>query len=230
MKEVSLGNKFQEPEKSSLWYKFVVTTVREVILPLIGKQTVTGVENIPKDGPVIIASVHLSNLDPPLVSVHIPRKVNFMAKKELFFFPLGGIIGSLGAFPVSRGRTDSSAFRKAADILANDQLLMLFPEGTRGDGITLGKIQKGMALLASKGDVKIVPVGISGTEKALPKNAKWFKRSPLKMNYGKPFTLSEISRTGKPKDGMKIFADELEKRLLEECQKVGLELKTASEK
>lgn len=108
---------------------------------------VVGKENIPADGPVIICSNHISNVDPPVVGITSSRNIYFLAKEELFKNPLiGGILKKVHAFPIKRGMRDRNALRKGLDILKEGHALGLFPEGTRQKS---GEIGQGLAVPVS---------------------------------------------------------------------------------
>lgn len=118
------------------------------------KCQIVGVENIPSTKGVIIAANHISLWDPPLIGTFLPRKINFMAKEELFDIPIiGYIIKRLNAFPVKRGTADRVAIKKAISLLKSGECLGLFPEGTRSKDGKLGEAEAGMALIAIKADV-----------------------------------------------------------------------------
>lgn len=123
-----------------------------------------GVENIPKEGPLVIASNHLSLLDPPVIGTCADRKVHFMAKKELFVPVLGYIYRLLGAFPVKRGGADKAAIKQGIDILQKGEVLAIFPEGTRSKTGKLGKAEPGALMMASKARAAIVPCCVAGTD------------------------------------------------------------------
>ena len=125
---------------------------------------VEGTENIPKDGPLVIASNHLSLLDPPVIGVAATRKVHFMAKQELFVPILGDIYKALGAFPVRRGGADRAAINHGIDILKDNKVLAIFPEGTRSKTGKLGKAEPGALMVASKAMATIVPCCVMGTD------------------------------------------------------------------
>ena len=125
---------------------------------------VEGTENIPKDGPLVIASNHLSLLDPPVIGVAATRKVHFMAKQELFVPILGDIYKALGAFPVRRGGADRAAIKHGIDILEDNKVLAIFPEGTRSKTGKLGKAEPGALMMASKAMATIVPCCVMGTD------------------------------------------------------------------
>ncbi len=143
---------------------------------------VEGKENLPEQGAVIVVANHSSNLDPPAVGAALSREVRFMAKEELFRYPLfGPLLRSLGAFPVSRGAGDRTAIRRSMAILQAGEVLGMFPEGTRQRGSGLGAPQPGAALLALKSRALLLPVGV--------KKARGWKR--LQVRIGAPFTLAD---------------------------------------
>ena len=125
---------------------------------------VEGTENIPQEGPLVIASNHLSLLDPPVIGVAATRKVHFMAKQELFVPILGDIYKALGAFPVRRGGADRAAIKHGIDILKDNKVLAIFPEGTRSKTGKLSKAEPGALMMASKAMATIVPCCVIGTD------------------------------------------------------------------
>ncbi len=145
----------------------IYTIVRALfkILFAVGlRLRVEGTENIPKEGPLVIACNHLSLLDPPVLGTAASRKVHFMAKEELFVPVLGTIYKILGAFPVRRGGADRAAIKHGIEILESGQVLAIFPEGTRSKTGKLGKAQPGALMMASKAKATIVPACIIGTD------------------------------------------------------------------
>ncbi|WP_094602810.1 1-acyl-sn-glycerol-3-phosphate acyltransferase [Sporomusa silvacetica DSM 10669] len=136
-----------------------------IIFSLVFRWRTSGTENIPAGG-VIIAANHISLWDPPVVGTALSRKAHFMAKEELFTNPVfGWLISRLGAFPVKRGAGDRTAIRTALTLLKNDSILVIFPEGTRSKDGKLGAPEAGLALLALKAGVPVVPAAILGTNK-----------------------------------------------------------------
>jgi 1-acyl-sn-glycerol-3-phosphate acyltransferase len=139
-----------------------------------------GSQNIPEDTGVIIAPNHTSFFDPPMTGCFMKQDLFFMAKEELFSIPvLGWCIKRTNAFPVKRGKQDMSAFRNAFGLLENKKALLVFPEGTRSKDGQLGKARAGVGMLACNGQVPVVPVKITNTNKMLK-----FKK--LYITYGKP--------------------------------------------
>ncbi len=153
-------------------------------------------------GPLIIVANHVSWADIPLLGVVIPRRIAFMAKEELFHFPLSLICSSLGAFPVQRRRLDRKALRKASESLKNGWALGMFPEGTRSLDAQLQPAYSGTAFIALRNDALILPVGIIGTEKIGEKMGKTLlnnilHRTRITVNMGEPFRLpsGELNHT-----------------------------------
>jgi 1-acyl-sn-glycerol-3-phosphate acyltransferase len=139
--------------------------------------------NVPRKGPFIIASNHLSWMDVPLVPAYLPGKVIYMAKEEVFLSKVGWLARFLGAFPVKRGEGDRHAIRAADEQLKQKKVLVIFPEGTRSKSHTLGKGHAGLGLIALRADVPIVPVAIWGSENALKKFG-----AQITISYGEPMT------------------------------------------
>lgn len=186
-----------------------------IFLKSLFRCRVSGVENIPEEGGVIIASNHLSNWDPPVVGAYVPRNVYYMAKEELFEIPVFGyIIRKLGAFPVRRKASDRAAIRTAIQLLENGNCLGLFPEGTRSKDGELKKPEAGIALIALKADVPVVPTAIIGTNRIFSKGS-FFPQ--VKIRYGVPFYMDKLQTDkGALQDFSQKIMDEIEKLIKEE--------------
>lgn len=152
-------------------------------LKLLYKFDVRGKDNIPAKGPVILISNHISNLDPVIVGCAIDRIVYYMAKEELFDNNFAGkILSLLGAFPVKRDSSDRKALKKGIDILKNQEVLGIFPEGTRSLDGEIGKGLPGAAYIALKSDAIVIPVGIVSEYKLF---------QPIIIKFGKPILLDK---------------------------------------
>jgi len=148
---------------------------------------VSGRENIPSSGAVMIAPVHRSNIDFAFVVFMTRRKTFFMAKDTLWGVPvLAQLLTAMGAFPVKRGSADRTSVAFARRVLDEGLALVLFPEGTRQEGAEVAELHDGAMFLAAQSQAPIVPVGIGHSERAMPRGAK-FPR-PVKVNVviGKP--------------------------------------------
>jgi len=148
---------------------------------------VYGKKNIPKKGGFILASNHCSHLDPVVLGVACPRRLNFMARHDLFFNPFfSRLISALGAFPVRRGYADRFALREAMKRLNRREALVLFPEGARqaASGNNDAIPQAGIGFLASKLNVPVIPAYIEGTQYALPKGARRIRPARVSVSFG----------------------------------------------
>lgn len=155
---------------------------------LIFRMHISGAENIPLTGPVVLASNHRSNLDPFFLGVSTPRQIHFMAKAELWKVKtLGRIITAMGAFPVTRGSADRQAVRTALAILERGALLGLFPEGHRHRDGTLGPINPGVTLFSLREGVVTIPVVMSGTERVLRRGV--LRLPKVTVIFGRPLEI-----------------------------------------
>ncbi|WP_206830388.1 lysophospholipid acyltransferase family protein [Alicyclobacillus fructus] len=146
---------------------------------------VQGLERLPQQGGVILASNHLSNFDPPLLGILVPRYIRFMGKAELFRIPvLRRMFLALGGFPIQRGRVDRRAIRTAIEVLQAGTCLVMFPEGHRSRTGRLGPLQPGIASIAKKAGAVIQPVGIRG-------RYRLFGR--IEVRFGEPIVPCEQS-------------------------------------
>lgn len=144
-------------------------------------------ENFPAEGPFIIASNHLSFLDPALVGNALRRRVSFLAREDLFKNRIFNLWGrAVGAIPVKRGRFDLSAMKGSLQRLKKGEVVALFPEGTRSVDGFIREAKAGVGFLAVKAGVPIVPLCIKGTDKALPKGAIFIRLKPVAVYVGKP--------------------------------------------
>lgn len=160
------------------------------IFLFIVKIEVKNSDKIPTEGPLVVASNHLSLWDPILLGVSFPRKIHFMAKEELFkIFLLGSIIKQIGTFPVKRGTADRNAIREALKVLKNNKVLCIFPEGTRSRTGQLLDFHPGVTMIALKGCAPILPVGIKGTNNIL-KNG--LRRVKIVVNIGEPLYIENM--------------------------------------
>jgi 1-acyl-sn-glycerol-3-phosphate acyltransferase len=159
----------------------------KLFLLIVGNMKVIGRENVPLTGGVMIAGNHVSYLDPPLVGSGCPRMIYFMAEIGLFKnWLFGRMMYSWGAFPVNRGGVDRQAMKKAEELLREGKAVSMFIEGTRSRSGMLQEPQDGVAMLAVRARVPIVPVACIGTDNVMPVNSKKIKISQIIVVYGKP--------------------------------------------
>ncbi len=146
-----------------------------------------GLKNIPSKGAFIIAGNHVSYLDPVIFGAFCPRPLCYLAKIELFKNPVfGWLLRKVNAFPLKRNMSDIGAIKEALRQLNSGKGIILFPEGTRSTGVKLKKGLGGVGFLARRAGVPIIPAFVKGADRALPKGAKFIKRSEIDIIYGEP--------------------------------------------
>lgn len=165
-------------------YRVTWSLIRS-LFRLLWDYTVRGAENVPAEGPVILAANHVSYLDPPVVGCGIWRPAHFMAKEELFRNPVfGRYIRALYAFPVRRGAGDRAALKHSLEVLERGEALVLFPEGTRSPTGELQEPEMGVGLIACRTGAPVVPVYIEGTRDAMAGGK--IRRARIRVTYGRP--------------------------------------------
>jgi len=174
--------------KENLVYKTARVLTTLTVKPLF-RLRVEGSENIPKEGPILIASNHLSVLDPVVLAYGVPRPVAFVAKAELFRLPvLSWIIPRLYAIPLERGAGDLAAVKAAIRALREGLAFGIFPEGTRSRTGKLQPFKTGAAAIAAL----VVPAAVIGTDKAWPVGKGPRPFTPVRVRYGEPLDFSHV--------------------------------------
>ena len=162
---------------------------------LLFRFKVIGTGNAPRQGGILIASNHVSHLDPPLVGVAIPRYVFHMAKRELFKVGwLLRVMRALGTIMVDRG-SGQPALDEAVRYIKHGAAVVIFPEGTRSKAGRLQKGRSGAIVIAIQSGCPILPVAIAGSQHGLTKGSKRIKPVPVKVYIGEPY---EIEYAGDP--------------------------------
>ena len=176
-----------------IFYHLNLLWVRALLM-LATSRDVQGRENVPRKGALIVASNHLSNGDPPILTVAVPRQIAWMTKAEWFKTPvIGRLFRFAGMIPVRRFEADLQALRLAQRVLRDGGVLAMFPEGTRGGDKGLRAGEPGTALIALRSGTPIVPLAIWGTEHVkLPRD--FFRHTRAHVRFGKPFTLESSGR------------------------------------
>jgi 1-acyl-sn-glycerol-3-phosphate acyltransferase len=191
------------PRPSPLYALLAILSVP--VARLLFRFRAYGRENLPASGGYVLAAGHVSNLDPwPLgLGLFPARFLRFMAKSELFWFPLGPLIRVAGAFKVRRGMADAEAMQTAVGLARDGHVIAMFPEGTRRrKGLRKtrqAQAHTGAARIALEADVPLVPAGIKGTD-GLSRLKAW------RVRYGKPVELEDL-RTLPPAEAARIATD-----------------------
>jgi 1-acyl-sn-glycerol-3-phosphate acyltransferase len=203
--------------RPSLLYSFVAALSWPVVRWLY-RLRAEGSENLPAEGGYVLAANHISNLDPwPLgLPLWPSRFLRFMAKSELYWWPLGRVITAGGGFPVRRGERDLEAINTAIELARQGNVVAMFPHGTRQrKGLVKryqAKAHTGAARIALEAGVPLVPAAIAGTDRLS-------KLGPLRVRYGTPIPLEDLKD-----EDPGIAAREATDRLMAEIDRLGANL------
>jgi 1-acyl-sn-glycerol-3-phosphate acyltransferase len=187
-----------------------------VLFKLIFGYRIIGRENVPVAGPVILASNHASFLDPPFVGTGVRRRVNFVAKEELFNRPWKRfILTRWKAIPIKREQLDKTMLRAILDKLKAGEVVGLFPEGTRSADENLLPGKPGVGMVVSMAKAPVVPVYIKGSWMTLGKVHSKLRPTPITVVYGKPITFTDMEG-GKGHERYQMISG----RIMEEIEKL----------
>lgn len=180
----------------------LILLLARVLMATLSRRTITGLENIPAEGPLVVVSNHLSMADQYFIAYHIKRRLVFMAKEELFRFrPVRLLVEGFGAFPVKRGGLDRAAIVEALRVLDNGLALAMFPEGSRSRDGKLREAFPGVAIIAAHKRLPILPLAVTGLQGIEKTILVWaFYRPRVTMTIGQPFYL--------PQTGAKLTREE----------------------
>lgn len=191
----------------SLPDKIAYHTVRGILIVfcrLWCRMQIQGRENFPTDEPFIMAPTHRSIIDTPVSSGVYTRRMRFMgADKWWSNKHFGKLLTALGGFPVSRGTADREALKRCIAVLEGGEPLVMFPEGERKSGAVVQPLFEGAAYVAMKTGLPIVPVAIGGSERVMPKGAKFIFPRKMYVIVGKPMRLPNIDEAGREVGGSK---------------------------
>lgn len=201
-----------DPPRPS-WLYLLVGGASWPVVKLVFRHRASGTEHVPRSGGFVLAANHYSNFDPwPLAIPVFPRRFfRFMAKSELFWFPLGLVIRAGGGFRVRRGEHDEAAIATAVELARDGHAVVMFPEGTRRrKGMRKkheARFRSGAARIALEAGVPLVPAGISGTDRLA-------RLGPLRVAYGPPIALDDLA--GMPiAEAARVATERLEQAVTE---------------
>lgn len=186
-------------------FYYIAKAIGWILFKIFWRMEIIGSENIPKKGPLIIASNHASYLDPLILGISMKRNVHFIAKKEVFNNVFGNFIcRKLNAFPVDREKIiDINALKTSINILQCGKVLGIFPEGRRSNNGKLQEFKLGIIKIAMKTGAPILPVGITGSNRIYPRGKTFpvLFRHKIIVRYGSPKYL--ISKNNRDKNYQK---------------------------
>lgn len=154
---------------------------------------VHGTQNVPKEGPLVVAANHHRFFDPVFVCMAVPRRLQWMAKKELFAPPLHRFFYFIGSFPVDREGGGRAAIRDALKFLAAGWALGIFPEGTRQKDHVSGEAKSGAVMLATRGNAPVLPVFVG----KIPGPIARLRGERFSTYVGEPITIDNTIRGGR---------------------------------
>ena len=191
-----------DPTRASrAFYRFVRAADRLVCAKVLFRIEVHGRENIPATGAFVLApGAHRSNIETFVVSVVTKRRMRFMGKDTLWKHPAPDwFFSSLGGFPIHRDGADREALSQTLDLLEQGEPVVMFPEGTRRTGPTIDPehMRDGVAYVASRAQIPIVPVGIGGSERVMPPKAKYLRPSKMVLIVGEPLQPAPLKESGR---------------------------------
>ena len=161
-----------------------------IFLKIFFRLNIRGQEAFPKDKPFILASNHVSHLDPVVLGVACPRKINFLAKEELFSNKIfGAYLKTLNVIPLKRKEADIKVMRMALKIL-KEKPMLIFPQGTRG--AAYDKSKAGVGFLCKKARVAVVAAKVCGTDKILPKGARFMRRGKIRVIFKRVNNIHDV--------------------------------------
>ena len=176
-----------------------------VVYQMFFRGDVAGLENLPEKGGYIVAANHASHLDPPIVGMFLPRQVSFFARKTLWKPGIASWwLTAVGTIPVDRdGGMSIDAIKRVLHTLANDKVVIVFPEGTRSLTGELQPPRPGVGMIACRAQVPVVPARVFGSFEAFGKKGSLRLGTPVSVMYGRPLTPPEYDR---PDDGRERYA------------------------
>lgn len=178
------------------------------------RMKVEGRDNIPPEGIFILAPTHRSILDTPISSGVTRRRMRFMGADKWWSNKwFGKLLSMLGGFPVTRGSADREALKRCISLLEGGEPLVLFPEGERKSGPIVQPLFEGATYIAAKTGAPIIPVGIGGSEKAMPKGAKFIHPKKLHVIIGAPITVPTVGTSKEQREAMRAVTGELHTEL-----------------
>jgi 1-acyl-sn-glycerol-3-phosphate acyltransferase len=187
------------PDRPNWVWRFLRFLLR-LAIPFWLRYRARGIERIPSSGAALLVINHQSFLDPLLVGAPLRRPISFVARDSLFGVPIvGWILRNMYVIPINRESASAASLRRAADRLKQGFLVGIFPEGTRSPNGRLGPLKPGFLALVRRANVPIIPVGISGSAAALPRNAWFVRPKPCRVVFGEPIpaeTVAALSERG----------------------------------
>lgn len=199
------------------WFYKLNTGLIRLLAHIVFGIKVTGLENVPLEGPILLVGNHMSNLDPPLIGSFVPREAHFAAKIQLFDGLLGHWMRYHNAIPVRRSGSDKDAIKSMVAKLKEGNAVMIFPEGTRTLSPEGQQAKAGVGMIAAMAKTGLLPIRIDGSHD--PKTCMK-KRGTMRITFGKPISMvSVLENAPSRKEAYRQVAD----TVMEKIRSMGVE-------
>ncbi len=190
--------------------------VTRIFSAVFWRLSVEGTEKLPVEQPYVLAPVHRSNVDTPLMGMVARRRIRFMGKDSLWkagrFW--ARFLTALGGFPVARGTADRASLLTCIAKVEAGEPVVLFPEGARQSGPVVQPLFDGAAYVATRCQVPVVPVGIGGSERAMPKGARFLRPGRIAIVVGEPLKPQPMTASGRvPRAAVRELTERLQVEL-----------------
>ena len=206
------------PTRPALALYAFVRGALELFDRVFWRLSVRGKENVPATGSFILAPIHRSNIDTVVVCTVTRRRMRYMGKDTMWKYRLSAwFFSSMGGIPVKRDVADREAMRLSLEIAGGTEPIVMFPEGTRRSGPVLlpEHMHDGPAYVACKAGIPIVPVGIGGTEDAMPRGAKGIRPVKIAIDVGRPIYPPESASGRVSRRAVRDLTEELREQIQE---------------
>ena len=222
-----MGDEFEyevrPPSRADRWFYSCVRAFVWLVSKTFFRIEVHGSSNVPASGPFILAPVHRSNLDTPWVALVTRRRMRYMGKDAMWKYKFSAwFFTAAGGFPVKRGSADRDALRMCREVIGQGEPLVMFPEGTRQSGPVVEELFDGPAYVAIHTGAPLVPVGIGGSERAMPKGAKFVRPGKVTLLVGPPIEPPPVAAGARvSRRAVRELSEQLRKeiqRLFDEAQ------------
>jgi 1-acyl-sn-glycerol-3-phosphate acyltransferase len=184
--------KTDRPWLMRAWYR-TVQTASATWFCSVGGLRATGHRERPRSGGALLVSNHLSFLDVFILGIPLNFPLNYVARSTLFLPVLGFLIRSVGGFPIQREGIGASGLKETLRRIRNGGVVLLFPEGTRSRDGELAELKSGIAVLAARAKVPIIPAGLAGTFEAWPRRWPFPLPHPIRVHYGPPILPEDLA-------------------------------------
>ena len=186
----------------------------QLVFPLLFRFRGRGAENIPQQGPALLLVNHQSYLDPIILGLPLTRPIVMLARENLFGIPvLGPYLRGLYGMPIDRDNPGTQAIRELLRRLDHGFLVAVYPEGTRGFATEMGPIKPGFISILRRADVPVIPVGLAGANRAMPKGSWFIRPTPIRICYGRPIPADELAplkQRGHEKELLEVVRDRIQ--------------------